>query len=725
MEPHTPRLKWVVSIATIFVTVLTIIFGNISTVSAASLPGPLPGSTFEGGDGNLTVDTTGNTDWSNVQGVNIGIDLPSGTTDNSFGQGAKEDLPNPTIVFGSIPPNKNDLTRFYEASEFTNNSNFLYLAWERAVNIGSADIDFEINHLQCGPSTPQNCTGNGVTTVRTAGDLLVLFEFSGSGTPTIQISKWVVSGTNAKADCEAGGPYPCWGAVQTLNNTDSEAAVNAATVPDPLNNNAPLTTGLFGETAINLTLAGVFPSGTCSHFGSAYTKARTSGSSFDSELKDFIAPIPVNISNCGEIKIHKVTQPTGGTGFGFTTTGAAPVQAFSLNDGGTQDFTNVAPGNYSVTESAKTGWDFVSLACSATGSGTTATPASSTTNKTASITVSPGGVADCTYTNHVHASPTIATSLSSSTINVAGSANDTATLTGATFDAGGSVAYSVYSSLANCTAGTNGTSAGTKTVTNGIVPASDPVTFNTAGTYYWQAVYSGDAHNDTASSACTSEVMIVKTNPTITTTLVPASPVSIGTAVHDTSSLGGATSDASGTVTYTVYSSQADCLAGKNGTSAGTKAVTNGAVTDSDPITFSNATTYYWQAVYSGDSKNNAASSDCASEPLVVNPNTTSMVTAQNLIPNDSATLSGATASATGTITFKLYSPSDAGCSGTPAYTQTDTVGGGVTTYSTSNSTFITSAVGTWRWQVTYSGDTNNVGSTSACGVEQFSLTNG
>ncbi|HEX8981506.1 MAG TPA: hypothetical protein VF792_01950, partial [Ktedonobacterales bacterium] len=395
MEPHTPRLKWVVSIATIFVTVLTIIFGNISTASAASLPGPLPGSIFEGGDGNLTVDTSGNTDWSNVKGVNIGIDLTSGSTDNSFGQGAKEDLPNPSVVFGSIPPNKNDLTRFYEASEFSNNNNFLYLAWERAVNIGSADIDFEINHLQCSTATPSNCDGNGVTTARTAGDLLVLFEFSGSGTPTIQISKWVTSGTNAKADCEAGGPYPCWGAVQTLNNTDSEAAVNTSTVQDPLNNNASLTAGLFGETAINLTAAGVFPSGQCTHFGSAYTKARTSGSSFDSELKDFIAPIPVNISNCGEIKIHKITQPAGGTGFNFTTTGASPVTGFSLDDGGLKDFTNAPTGNYTVTESAKTGWDFVSLACTATGAGTTATPASSTTNTTASITISPDGVADC------------------------------------------------------------------------------------------------------------------------------------------------------------------------------------------------------------------------------------------------------------------------------------------------------------------------------------------
>src|SRR5262252_6960287 len=93
--------------------------------------GPLTGSTFEGGDGNLLVNKTGNTDWANVKGLNPGFDLPSGSGDNAFGQGTKEDNPSVTVVTGSIPPNKSDLTRFYEASEFAHGSNFLYLAWER------------------------------------------------------------------------------------------------------------------------------------------------------------------------------------------------------------------------------------------------------------------------------------------------------------------------------------------------------------------------------------------------------------------------------------------------------------------------------------------------------------------------------------------------------------------------------------------------------------------
>jgi hypothetical protein len=215
--------------------------------------------------------------------------------------------------------------------------------------------------------------------------------------------------------------------------------------------------------------------------------------------------------------------------------------------------------------------------------------------------------------------------------------------------------------------------------------------------------------------------------PAITTTL-SANSVPIGTAVHDSATITGATSDAGGTVYYRYYSTLAACQADTNpptgGTSAGTKTVTNGVVPDSDPVTFDSAGTFYWAAFYSGDPpKNTAARSDCSTEVLVVNPNLTALSTAQNLLPNDNATLSGATSNAGGTITFNLFAPSDATCAGSPALTQTVNVSGNGT-YSTTNTTFLATAEGTWRWQVIYSGDANNVGSTSACGVERFTIAN-
>ncbi len=119
-----------------------------ATGTTQSCSGALTGSTFAGGDGNLLASPTtfGSTDWQNVAGLNPGFDLLSGTGDNSFGQGTKEDNAAVTTVSGSIPPNKSDLTRFYESSEVgSNGHNFLYLSWERSNVLGSANMDFEIN----------------------------------------------------------------------------------------------------------------------------------------------------------------------------------------------------------------------------------------------------------------------------------------------------------------------------------------------------------------------------------------------------------------------------------------------------------------------------------------------------------------------------------------------------------------------------------------------------
>jgi hypothetical protein len=232
-----------------------------ATGTSQSCVGPLSGSTFAGGDGNLLTSPTafGTTDWQNVAGLQTGIDLPSGGGDNSFGNGTKEDSPNVTVVNGSIPPNKSDLTRFYEASEFAGGSNFLYLAWERTNNLGSANMDFEINQA----AQPDLTTPGAKTLNRTAGDLLVTFDFTnGGGRPTLGLLRWLTAAAgNTASQCFSSNALPCWGNQETLNGTDSEGAVNNLdAVTDPFqagtNNVGALR---FGEAAINLTAAGVFP----------------------------------------------------------------------------------------------------------------------------------------------------------------------------------------------------------------------------------------------------------------------------------------------------------------------------------------------------------------------------------------------------------------------------------------------------------------------------------
>src|SRR5215467_12250950 len=184
--------------------------------------GALAGSTFAGGDGNLLTNPTtfGATDWQNVAGLNPGFDLASGKPDNSFGQGTKEDDPAVSVVTGSIPPNKSDLTRFYEASEIgSNNHNFLDLAWERSNVLGSANMDFEINQV----TTPGLGSTGSHTINRTAGDLLVTYDFTnGGGKPTLGLLFWLTAAAgNTVSQCFSSNSLPCWGNHETLNGSDS------------------------------------------------------------------------------------------------------------------------------------------------------------------------------------------------------------------------------------------------------------------------------------------------------------------------------------------------------------------------------------------------------------------------------------------------------------------------------------------------------------------------
>ena len=90
--------------------------------------------------------------------------------------------------------------------------------------------------------------------------------------------------------------------------------------------------------------------------------------------------------------------------------------------------------------------------------------------------------------------------------------------------------------------------------------------------------------------------------------------------------------------------------------------------------------------------------SNCAA----LTTNATNSVTIGSPI-SDSATLSGATSNAGGTIIFKAFGPNDANCSGNAAYTNTVNVNGN---YNSGN--FTPTEAGTYRWTTDYRGDDNN-----------------
>jgi hypothetical protein len=654
-EWKTRRLtrRYVVALVGLLGVLALYVTSSGAVITACANP-TLSGSNFEidasanfrpngGGD---CIDWLAGSSGTNLRsGVISKDDKPTGSGDDSFGQGTSEDDDTPTIVDGSIPPQKSDLKKFGIYQETSATGKFLELFWTRINSPnGTTNMDFELNQKFCDlTANPTNCADNGnsfpaETPIRTSGDKLITYDLSKGGTvPTISIRTWGGSAWGPATVISGGQNPQALGSVNTSTIASTDSPTGAA--QDPYT---------FGEASLNFSA--LFPSGgTCNTFGSAYLKSRSSDS-FNSELKDFIGPERVNISNCTTLTTNATASATIGSPISDTATLAGA----TTGAGGTITFNAYGPNDANCTGSVA-----FTATVNVSGNGNYSsgnfTPTQVGTYRwTASYSGDLGNAASsspCNAANEVSVvnkrQPSISTLLSDESITVGDSIHDTATLSGASSDAGGTVTYTVYSNNA-CTAGA--VDAGTKTVTNGVVPNSNSIQFNSVGTFYWQAVYSGDAKNETATSVCTSEVVTVaKQQPSISTVLSDES-ITVGDSIHDTATLSNATADAGGTVTYTVYSNNS-CNAGAR--AAGTKTVTNGIVPNSDSIQFNSVGTFYWQAVYSGDTKNETATSVCTSEVVTVGPAASGITTNQKVFPNDSATVTGTT----GGVTFELFGP--------------------------------------------------------------------
>ncbi len=303
-------------------------FGGLVSSLPAQASHPevsLAGSNFEiDTNANLKQDDPSpSIDWASASVTETRqADKPSGATDDSFGQGTKEDTAVPTVVDGSIPPQKSDLLNFGVYLETVGTDRFLHMFWHRVQEpTGTTNMDFEFNQSS-------TTSANGVTPVRTAGDVLIQYDLAQGGTnPQLFLSRWVSTG--AGSQCQASNTTPCWGTRVNLTSAGiATGSINTTAIPsaeaDGLGNISART---FGEASVDFN---ALVGGTeCAGFGSAYLKSRSSDS-FTAALKDFIAPAAVNINVCGDVKIiktddagnplsgaeftlYKDNPPTGGT----------------------------------------------------------------------------------------------------------------------------------------------------------------------------------------------------------------------------------------------------------------------------------------------------------------------------------------------------------------------------------------------------------------------------
>jgi Prealbumin-like fold domain len=411
-------------------------------------------SNFEANDGNMTVEGgTGFNDWNSVQNSSgyAHISDKFGTTaDDSFQSGQKQDSPCPVINTNKNPPKDDftDVASFNETSFVSGpqfHHTFLDGATIRVAANGNASENVELNQGTNGfcPNTTNQFT-------RTPGDKLIAIDYLNGGTNVqFHVLTWVASGACFVSKDTA----PCWGAtVQSLSQNAAEGLVNQSPIAATDNkiNNLALVTGQFAEFGVDLTAAGILPANSCLAFPQTVWESRASGSSFVSSTED-VAVERHRISNCGAITIIKHTDPRGlDQVFNYTSNlpananagGVSGIDAsgnFSLNDKGNTSGDSALntvseqafAGSYTVTEGADpAGFAFESLTC--TG-GTT-----STSGKTATITLAADDNVTCTYVNQQQlgalavlktSSKAAATPLAGATFSVTGPNNFSATLT--------------------------------------------------------------------------------------------------------------------------------------------------------------------------------------------------------------------------------------------------------------------------------------------------------
>ena len=295
-----------------------------------------------------------------------------------------------------------DLRTIWMATNVVNGDAWLYFAWERDSNSGSGVIAFEFQQAPrpaaCDYTktdqvdSPANSPAGEAALIagcnpwanRQAGDFLIVWDANG-GKINIIKRTFYLDGTG-KLTLDAG---------VILSAADSAAVVSA----DKFR----------GEGAINLSRT-VFPQNPTSCFSIANIIPGTvTGNSDTADYKDTLLAdfaSRIAVSNCGQVKVTKVTQPAGGTGsFPYTLArqGGQPLRF--VDDGGETSLAAtlvadqdadvylkiIAGTNYTLGEGAVgPAWANIAIACGSTDLTSGGT-----------FTVLPSVLTECTITNEL------------------------------------------------------------------------------------------------------------------------------------------------------------------------------------------------------------------------------------------------------------------------------------------------------------------------------------
>jgi hypothetical protein len=313
--------------------------------------------------------------------------------------------------------------------------------------------------------------------------------------------------------------------------------------------------------------------------------------------------------------------------------------------------------------------------------------------------------------------PVLATDASPGVRLGEGGISDVATVSGG-FETSGTVAFQLFGPADSSCHGAPVFSTGAEVDADGTATSPEYVPA-AIGEYHWKATYGGDANNISVAGHCgevNESVTVGKATAGFETEATART--TIGGEIADTAILSGA-HHPSGTITFSLFGPADENCTGTP-IATDTVSVSDNGSFEAEPFTPTVPGTYRWVAAYSGDGENEPQTGVCGDEgeTSVVDKATptlsTSATDAVGLGAQIAATASvGGGHEPTGTVTFELFAPGDADCTGSPVFTATVPLGADG---SAASGAFTPIAAGTYAWRTTYSGDADNDTTTGACG---------
>ena len=256
-------------------------------------PNPLPGSSFQGGDGNQDELEPPPIDWQALQAAGrVHHSTDPNAQDGAFVGGSKENVPGQWDFEndpGGVDPRKDNIFDAWSTFDPQGSQAFLYLGFSREGVIGTTFATFELNH-------DARQWNNGLATIpcRRTGDVLVSYEAQGRNVDVV-VQRWTTMLTDAATGCAKTGTLADF--TSFVPNVDAQGAINEGDIVSYLPGfyGSAIPSLAFGEAALNVgRLLGDGPNDPCVSFGSFWMHTRASRARLpredSSNLEDYVEP---------------------------------------------------------------------------------------------------------------------------------------------------------------------------------------------------------------------------------------------------------------------------------------------------------------------------------------------------------------------------------------------------------------------------------------------------